>query len=250
MFIRLVQDYGLEPEVANHLANSYGDRAFAVAKLAELTGKRWPVVGNRLHSEFPYIEAEVRFAVREYACTAVDVLARRMRIAFLNVEAAFEVLPKVVDIMAQELNWSEKEKKAETEKATKFLNYEMGYAASKETKSIAQYELTKQEVLEYSKQFNTMDKEKKGYIVINDLRRSFKASGQKFTEQELHSMLSDVDINKNGQVELEEYLQLMYGLKTGNIVNSRLATAIKQEHNYEEDQEYKRISVDRSGGGI
>ena len=44
MFIRLVQDYGLEPEVANHIANAYGDRAFAVAKLAELTGKRWPVV--------------------------------------------------------------------------------------------------------------------------------------------------------------------------------------------------------------
>lgn len=46
MFIRLVQDYGLEPEVANHLANAYGDRAFAVAKLAEMTGKRWPVVGS------------------------------------------------------------------------------------------------------------------------------------------------------------------------------------------------------------
>ena len=63
MFIRLVQDYGIEPEVANHLANSYGDRAFAVAKLAEFTGKRWPVVGNRLHTEFPYIEAEVRFCM-------------------------------------------------------------------------------------------------------------------------------------------------------------------------------------------
>lgn len=189
MFIRLVQDYGLEPEVANHLANSYGDRAFAVAKLAELTGKRWPVVGNRLHTEFPYIEAEVRFAVREYACTAVDVIARRMRIAFLNVEAAFEVLPKVVDIMAQELNWGDKEKKAQTEMAVNFLNTQMGYAASKESKSNVQAELTKQEVLEYSKIFNSIDKEKKGYIGVNDLRRSFKASGQKFTEQELHSML-------------------------------------------------------------
>lgn len=250
MFIRLVQDYGLEPEVANHLANSYGDRAFAVAKLAELTGKRWPVVGSRLHTEFPYIEAEVRFAVREYACTAVDVIARRMRIAFLNVEAAFEVLPKVVDIMAQELNWGEKEKKAQTEQAVNFLNTQMGYTASKESKSSVQAELTKQEVLEYSKIFNSIDKEKKGYIGVNDLRRSFKASGQKFTEQELHSMLSEVDINKNGQVELNEYLELMYGLKTGNIVNSRLATAIKSQHNYEEEAEYRRITVERSGGGL
>lgn len=38
MYIRLVQDFGLECEVAQHLAKSYGDRAFAVAKLAALTG--------------------------------------------------------------------------------------------------------------------------------------------------------------------------------------------------------------------
>lgn len=250
MFIRLVQDYGVEPEIANHLSNAYGDRAFAVCKLAELTGKRWPVVGKRLHTEFPYIEGEVRFACREYACTATDVLARRMRIAFLNVEAALEILPKVVDIMAKELNWSDKEKKKQTEDAINFLNTEMGYLANKEAKSTKQLELTRQEVLEYSKLFNSMDKEKKGYIGVNDLRRSFKASGQKFTETELHSMLSEVDINKNGQVELDEYLELMHGLKTGNIVNSRLATAIKRERHAEEELEYKRITVDRSGGGL
>ena len=43
MFIRLVQDFGLESEVAKHLAHTYGDRAFSVAKLASLTGKRWPI---------------------------------------------------------------------------------------------------------------------------------------------------------------------------------------------------------------
>ncbi|GFW54204.1 glycerol-3-phosphate dehydrogenase, mitochondrial [Trichonephila clavipes] len=58
MYIRLVQDYGLESEVAKHLANTYGDRAFTVAKHASLTGKRWPIIGRRLHEEYPYIEAE------------------------------------------------------------------------------------------------------------------------------------------------------------------------------------------------
>jgi glycerol-3-phosphate dehydrogenase len=60
MYIRLVQDLGLECEVAQHLAISYGDRAFAVAKMAQMTGKRWPVIGKKLHPEFPYIDAEVR----------------------------------------------------------------------------------------------------------------------------------------------------------------------------------------------
>lgn len=43
MFIRLVQDFGLESEVAKHLSHTYGDRAFSVAKLASLTGRRWPI---------------------------------------------------------------------------------------------------------------------------------------------------------------------------------------------------------------
>lgn len=61
MYIRLVQDFGLECEVAQHLAKSYGDRAFAVAKLASLTGKRFPIIGKKIHPEFPYIDAEVCF---------------------------------------------------------------------------------------------------------------------------------------------------------------------------------------------
>lgn len=60
LFIRLVQDVGVDSAVAKHLAETYGDRAFSVAKLAGLTGQRWPIVGKRLHVEYPYIEAEVR----------------------------------------------------------------------------------------------------------------------------------------------------------------------------------------------
>ncbi len=63
MFIRLVQDLGMDSQVAKHLSETYGDRAFTVGKLAQLTGKRWPIVGKRLHEEYPYIEAEVGAAV-------------------------------------------------------------------------------------------------------------------------------------------------------------------------------------------
>ena len=50
-------------QVAQHLANTYGDQAVKVAKLAKQTGKRWPVIGQRLHEDYPYIEAEVSVAV-------------------------------------------------------------------------------------------------------------------------------------------------------------------------------------------
>ncbi|XP_014389560.1 PREDICTED: glycerol-3-phosphate dehydrogenase, mitochondrial isoform X3 [Myotis brandtii] len=110
LYIRLVQDYGLESEVAQHLASTYGDKAFEVAKMASVTGKRWPIVGVRLVSEFPYIEAEVKYGIKEYACTAVDMISRRTRLAFLNVQAAEEALPRIVELMGRELNWNDAKK--------------------------------------------------------------------------------------------------------------------------------------------
>ncbi len=176
MYIRLVQDYGLDPEVARHLANTYGDKAFAVAKLAELTGKRWPVAGRRLHEDFPYIEAEIRFAVREYACTAIDVIARRTRLAFLNTTAAYETLPQIVQILGEELKWSKKEQEIELKKALEFLRKEMGQQVNKELRDSAPISLTKDEINRFSKQFHSLDRDRKGYIGINDLRRSMKVS--------------------------------------------------------------------------
>lgn len=126
LYIQLVQDYGLEPEVAMNLAESYGDRAFVVAEMAKPTGKKWPKVGKRIHSELPYIEAEVRFATKEYAATAVDVIARRLRISFLNVTAAEEALETIVGIMAEELNWSKSEQKKQIKDALEFMESEMG----------------------------------------------------------------------------------------------------------------------------
>lgn len=38
------------------------------------------------------------------------MIARRLRLAFLNVQAAQEALPIIVNIMAEELNWSSEEK--------------------------------------------------------------------------------------------------------------------------------------------
>ena len=56
----------------------------------------------------------MKYAVGEYACTAIDVLARRTRLAFLNVQAAHEALPRIVDIMAAELGWDKNRKKVYT----------------------------------------------------------------------------------------------------------------------------------------
>ena len=73
-------------------------------------------------TELAVIEAEVRYAIRhEYALTATDVISRRLRLSFLSAQAAFEALPRVVDIMAEELNWNTARKQQEMTRTTRFL---------------------------------------------------------------------------------------------------------------------------------
>ncbi|KAL7269355.1 mitochondrial glycerol-3-phosphate dehydrogenase [Rhizina undulata] len=122
LFINLIQHFGVETEVAQHLAGAYGDRAWQVAQLSEPTELRFPVRGKRLSSLYPFIDGEVRYAVRhEYAQTAVDVIARRTRLAFLNVQAALEALPAVIDIMGEELKWGKERKETEWKDTVAFL---------------------------------------------------------------------------------------------------------------------------------
>ncbi|XP_008422501.1 glycerol-3-phosphate dehydrogenase, mitochondrial isoform X2 [Poecilia reticulata] len=249
LFIRLVQDYGLEEEVAQHLATAYGDKAFDVAKMAQVTGQRWPIVGKRLVSEFPYIEAEVLYAIKEYACTAIDVLARRTRLGFLNVQAADEALPRIVQIMGKELNWSQEKRTEELEAAKMFLYHEMGYRSRSErlTKT-SEIHLDYQDVMRYKNRFHKFDKESKGFITTVDVQRVLQSINVHIDEDALHEILNEVDLNKNGQVEFNEFLKLMSAVKKGQVSDSRLAILLKSAEATLDTRE--AVTVDRSGGGV
>ncbi|KAF4509559.1 hypothetical protein G6O67_003722 [Ophiocordyceps sinensis] len=122
LFIPLIQQFGLETDVAKHLTESYGDRAWAVAALCKMTRQRFPARGERISHLYPFVDGEVRYAVRqEYAQTAADVLARRTRLAFLNAQAALEALPKIIDIMADELGWDRQRQDVEWTNTVTFL---------------------------------------------------------------------------------------------------------------------------------
>eukprot|EP01135_Chromosphaera_perkinsii_P003140 Nk52_evm29s236 gene=Nk52_evmTU29s236 len=241
MFIRLIQDFGLENPVARNLSESYGTQAFEVAKYAAITNKRWPVVGKRLVDEYPYIEAEVIFSIKEYACTAIDFLARRSRLAFLNAQAASEALPRVLDIMAKELNWSKARKEQERKDAMAFLET-MGLSAPNEPKTYS-VNLTKAEVALYAKEFKSFDTNNDGHIKAAELRVALRNMGEEVTDEQLHDLIEAIDLNRNGAIELDEYLQLMSALKTGELANTPIATIYNKHLR-------KHLDVDRSGGGF
>ncbi|KAG5976406.1 hypothetical protein E4U58_004354 [Claviceps cyperi] len=106
----------LDNDIAYHLATNYGDRAWAVLSSSPESAT------CRLSPSFPFIEAELRHAVRsEAACTAADVISRRTRLAFLDVHAALGALPRVIDVLSEELGWTEARKKAEWTETVSFL---------------------------------------------------------------------------------------------------------------------------------
>nr|CDS16931.1 glycerol 3 phosphate dehydrogenase [Echinococcus granulosus] len=220
LFIQLSQEYGIDRDVAIHLASTYGGHAVKVAQQAKLTGRRYPLAGRRLHPNFPIIEAEVTEACREYACNAIDFLARRTRLAFLDVRAAEEVLPKLIDLMAAELNWCPLRKKKEFEVAMKFLKTEMGLAM-KRTKTVPA-NFSPEEVENIRKQFSSIDVDGKGYITLNDLHKFFAKQGESVSNNTLESILSDLDLDRNGEIDQVEFLEFMSSLKTGAVPHHTL----------------------------
>ena len=111
----LAEQFGLDADVAEYLNRAYGDRAVKVAELAET----YP---GRLVPGQPQLEAEVIYsATYEGADTAVDFLARRTRLAFLDQGAALAALPQVIELLGKTLSWDEARKQREQQEAETYL---------------------------------------------------------------------------------------------------------------------------------
>lgn len=92
-------DRPLSGDLAIYGSDAEGIRSLVVAK---------PEFGRKLHKDYPYMQAEVIWAVRnEMARTVEDVLARRIRILFLDAAAARILAPEVARLMAVELKKDE-----------------------------------------------------------------------------------------------------------------------------------------------
>ncbi|MFB0974016.1 MAG: glycerol-3-phosphate dehydrogenase C-terminal domain-containing protein, partial [Bacteroidales bacterium] len=63
-----------------------------------------PEMGEKISEKYGYTVAEVIWAVREeMAETVDDVLARRVRLLFIDAREAQKAAPKVAEVMAKEL---------------------------------------------------------------------------------------------------------------------------------------------------
>ncbi len=112
----LQEAFGFDENCADYLNRAYGDRAPEVGTIAQ------EGFANRLSSNHNYIEAEVIYAARyESACNAVDILARRLRMGFLDHKGTLDCADRVCELLAAELGWSQETKQAELEKTKSYF---------------------------------------------------------------------------------------------------------------------------------
>lgn len=100
--------HGCEMASGNNYMNIYGTDQKNIAKLIY----QQPELKEKLHPKFPHTLAEVVWCVKnEMVETVEDVLSRRLRILFIDAEAAIEMSEKVATILANELgadeNWKQ-----------------------------------------------------------------------------------------------------------------------------------------------
>ncbi|KAH7102531.1 DAO-domain-containing protein [Auriculariales sp. MPI-PUGE-AT-0066] len=264
MFIGLIQRYGIETDVAQHLSRNYGDRAWTLLDLAEPTGVRWPLHGIRLSHLYPFIEGEVRYAVRhEYAQTAVDVLARRTRLSFLNAQAALDALPRVIEIMGAELGWSRARRKQEVERTRDFLE-SMGLAreiSEQRTELMGWREWASSLVFGrnasihrglYSRaQFEPSEIERLRLVFANKAAQGRLASigivealrlvddYQDYKPNEVQSVLEQTGLDTRSDVGFDEFLEICALLKEVSLLPAK-----KPENGR------RVIPVEKSGGGV
>jgi len=218
---------------------------------------------------------------------AVDFVARRTRISFLNVQATLEVLPRVIEIMGEELGWDAVRKDHEFDQAQDFLR-SMGLpeqhkklklldVATRPTEigpiSIAQRkdrelfdraQFTPEEVASLKEQFEQFDFDHDQRITRDDLLHAMTNMGYDSSIETADSILREVDFGRKGAIEFQEYLDIAAGLKELKIENAfthlaQLGTSRNLaegdavgEHANEQSGERaarRKIPVERSGGG-
>ncbi len=96
--------YGLSEDISKHLMRTYGARAMGVAALIAEQKE----LSERLLPDYPFIKAEVIFAVRyEMVMVPRDFLARRIRLEITDWKACLLCLPVVTGLMKRELGWDQ-----------------------------------------------------------------------------------------------------------------------------------------------
>lgn len=201
--VKLVQKFGIAEDMAKHLAKTYGILAFEVCYLSKPSGKRWPRFGKRLVEGYPYIESEITYACRnEYVCTVKDMISLRFRLAYINSEAALMVAPRVADLMADAMGWSQEERDVQLDDAIEHLS-NFGGPMPKGDEDIA---LSVATVHDLHSLFKLLDADDNGYIDFEEMVKAAANLGFPFgSEDGARAAFQIMDKAGDGRVNEKDF---------------------------------------------
>ena len=102
-------------ETNKYLISQYGDRVETLLNSVENI--------EFLKDGQPYTNAELIYTIKEeFVSKPMDFLARRCNVALIDKETSLEILEKVINIMKNELSWSEERAINEKKEAVELLN--------------------------------------------------------------------------------------------------------------------------------
>ncbi|KAJ9136955.1 EF-hand [Coniochaeta hoffmannii] len=69
--------------------------------------------------------------------------------------------------------------------------------------------LSKEQIAQYRQVFDLFDKDHTGDITADELGEVMKGLGLNPSESELHDLIAEADVNKNGSIDFHEFLNMM-----------------------------------------
>lgn len=125
----------------------------------------------------------------------------------MNAAAAYEALPRVIEIMTEEFKWDKERQKKEYERAVAFLKT-MGF----DTEHVSSRAAFQRDELEtYRSAFNSLDLDKNGVVDVKDIQNWLEAHGWKGVKEEtVRDWVHEINTNRNGVVEFNEFLEVCF----------------------------------------
>ncbi|KAK3253138.1 hypothetical protein CYMTET_37595 [Cymbomonas tetramitiformis] len=92
---------------------------------------------------------------------------------------------------------------------------------------VGSVELTDEEVKEFKEVFDLVDKDKGGTISASEVKELMGLLGMHPTQEEVEAMVAEIDIDGNGEVDFEEFLQVMAGQQNTSYTKRDLVRAFR-----------------------
>uniref|UniRef100_A0A7S0JDZ3 EF-hand domain-containing protein n=1 Tax=Calcidiscus leptoporus TaxID=127549 RepID=A0A7S0JDZ3_9EUKA len=131
------------------------------------------------------------------------MLTLRMRLAYINSEAAKEAIPRVTALMAEQLKWSKAEKARQEKQAREYIGSFGGPISNKKGAKLKSATMT-----DLYDIFELLDEDKNGYIDALELERAAVMLGFPFkSKEEVSKSFKDIDVNNNGRISSAEFTE-------------------------------------------